>query len=396
MCEAALQIGRAVRYDNAGTVEFLVDVDTHQFYFIEVNPRIQVEHTVTEEVTGIDVVQSQILVAQGEKLNSAAIGLESQQAIHTNGFAVQCRVTTEDPSNRFMPDYGRVTHYRSAGGMGIRLDAGTAFSGAVVFPFYDSLLVKVTARGRSFEDAARRMERCLQEFRVRGVKTNIPFLIQAGHGPHVPGRQVHDAVHRRHAGTVRLHPAPRSRDPLVAVSGRDDRQRQSDWSRKAGASARRVPVEVPDTRDLPIPAWHPRSAQGLGDRRFYPMGPGAATAACGPTPRCATPTSRCWPRGFAPTTCCQIADAYARLLPELFSLEMWGGATFDTSMRFLKECPWHRLAVAAREDPQHSVSNVAAGLERRRLHQLSRTTWSSCLSARRPMPGSTCFASSTP
>ena len=178
LCEAALEIGRAVQYDNAGTVEFLVDADTHEFYFIEVNPRIQVEHTVTEEVTGIDIVRSQILIAQGEKLNSAAVGLASQEDIKTTGFAVQCRVTTENPSNRFMPDYGRLTHYRSAGGMGIRLDAGTAFSGAVVYPFYDSLLVKVTAWGRNFADATRRSERCLQEFRVRGVKTNVPFLIR--------------------------------------------------------------------------------------------------------------------------------------------------------------------------------------------------------------------------
>src|SRR5207302_3848441 len=146
-------------------------------YFIEVNPRIQVEHTVTEEVTGIDLVKSQILVAQGVPLADPEIGLPSQDAVRTMGFAVQCRVTTEDPTNNFLPDYGRIAHYRSASGMGIRLDAGTAFGGAVITPFYDSLLVKVTASGLRFVDAARRMERCLQEFRVRGVKTNIPFLI---------------------------------------------------------------------------------------------------------------------------------------------------------------------------------------------------------------------------
>ena len=177
LCAAALQIGNAVGYDNAGTVEFLVDADSDQFYFIEVNPRIQVEHTVTEEVTGIDIVRSQILIAGGEPLTSPKIGLASQSEVHTSGFAIQCRVTTEDPSNRFMPDYGRVTHYRSPGGMGVRLDAGTAFSGAVVFPYYDSLLVKISAWGRTFVDAAQRTERCLQEFRIRGVKTNIPFLI---------------------------------------------------------------------------------------------------------------------------------------------------------------------------------------------------------------------------
>src|SRR5580658_10147591 len=176
LCEAALAIGRELRYENAGTVEFLVDADTGEFYFIEVNPRIQVEHTVTEEVTGIDIVKSQILVAQGTPLSDPEINLGSQSDIKTNGFAIQCRVTTEDPANNFMPDYGRISHYRSAGGAGVRLDGGSAFSGAVINPFYDSLLVKVSVRGRRFGDAAARMERVLQEFRIRGVKTNIPFL----------------------------------------------------------------------------------------------------------------------------------------------------------------------------------------------------------------------------
>ncbi len=177
LCDAALAIGRAVRYESAGTVEFLVDADTGEHFFIEVNPRIQVEHTVTEEVTGVDIVKSQILIAQGHKLDDPEIGLASQDDVRTTGYALQCRVTTEDPENRFVPDYGRISAYRSASGMGIRLDAGTAFSGAVVTPYYDSLLVKVTARGRRFKDATLRMERCLQEFRVRGVKTNVPFLI---------------------------------------------------------------------------------------------------------------------------------------------------------------------------------------------------------------------------
>ena len=177
ICQAALAIGRSMRYESAGTVEFLLDVDSGQFYFIEVNPRIQVEHTVTEVVTGVDIVKVQLLIAQGMPLSDPEIGLASQDAVITHGHAFQCRVTTEDPENNFLPDYGRLNHYRSASGFGIRLDAGTAFSGAVITPFYDSLLVKVTAWGTRFIDAARRMERVLQEFRVRGVKTNIPFLI---------------------------------------------------------------------------------------------------------------------------------------------------------------------------------------------------------------------------
>ena len=178
LCESALAIGRQVNYQNAGTVEFLVDADTNQFYFIEVNPRIQVEHTVTEQITGIDIVKSQILISQGVELGNEEIGLASQDDLQVNGFALQCRVTTEDPSNNFLPDYGRIAYYRSAAGLGVRLDAGSAYSGAVVNPFYDSMLVKVTAQGRRFVDAITRMRRCLTEFRVRGVKTNVPFLIR--------------------------------------------------------------------------------------------------------------------------------------------------------------------------------------------------------------------------
>src|SRR5262249_10540328 len=148
--DAALAVGRAVRLDNASTVEFLFDIDTGKFNFIEVNPRIQVEHTVTEEVTGFDLVKSQILIAEGRPLSDSEIGLGSQDRVVTHGCAVQCRVTTEDPGNKFIPDYGRLSHYRSASGMGIRLDAGTAFTGAVITPFYDSLLVKVTAHGLRF------------------------------------------------------------------------------------------------------------------------------------------------------------------------------------------------------------------------------------------------------
>ena len=175
--EAAVALGRHVRYENAGTVEFLVDIDTGTFYFIEVNPRIQVEHTVTEIVTNVDLVKSQILIAAGKSLADQEIGLPTQESVQVQGYAIQCRVTTEDPENKFTPDYGRITHYRSVGGMGIRTDGGPAITGGIITPFYDSLLVKICASGRRFIDAARRMERALQEFRVRGVKTNIPFLL---------------------------------------------------------------------------------------------------------------------------------------------------------------------------------------------------------------------------
>src|SRR5262249_11145858 len=183
LCEAAVKIASAINYDNAGTVEFLLDLDTNDWFFIEMNPRIQVEHTVTEVITRIDLVRAQILVAQGHSLFSPTIDLPSQAEIPRNGYAVQCRITTEDPENKFTPDYGRILTYRSAGGFGIRLDGGMGAAGSVITPFYDSLLVKVTAFGRDFDLALQRMDRALREFRIRGVKTNIPFLENVIHNP---------------------------------------------------------------------------------------------------------------------------------------------------------------------------------------------------------------------
>ncbi|MCX6620316.1 MAG: ATP-grasp domain-containing protein, partial [Acidobacteria bacterium] len=173
---AAVSLARAAGYRNAGTVEFLVDVDSGKWYFIEVNPRIQVEHTVTEVVTGIDLVRCQIQVAQGHRLFDKTMGLPPQEEMPLHGFAIQCRITTEDPANHFVPDYGRILTYRSPAGFGIRLDGASAFTGAVITPYYDSLLVKITAWGREFHHACQRMDRALREFRIRGVKTNIPFL----------------------------------------------------------------------------------------------------------------------------------------------------------------------------------------------------------------------------
>jgi len=343
LCDAALAIGRQVNYENAGTVEFLVDRETNKFYFIEVNPRIQVEHTVTEEVTGVDIVKSQILIAQGVPLADPEIGLGNQAAIHTNGFAIQCRVTTEDPSNSFMPDYGRVTHYRSAGGMGIRLDAGSAFSGAVVNPFYDSLLVKVTARGRRFVDAARRIERCLQEFRIRGVKTNIPFLIKLiTHPQFLEGR----CTTRFIDDTPELFRLPRRRDRAtrllsylgeVIVNGNPP-------VKDAPRATRREPAPVPAVdANLPMPPGLRQKLLTLGPEKF-------AHWIRHQTPLFITDTTfRDAHQSLLATRLrtrdlLNVAEAYARRCSDLFSLEMWGGATFDTAMRFLKECPWKRLA----------------------------------------------------
>ena len=176
ICDAAKRLCQAANYRNAGTVEFLVDLDRGEFFFIEVNPRIQVEHTVTEVVTGVDLVKSQILVAQGHKLHEAPLNIPAQEQIQTRGYAIQCRITTEDPENSFIPDYGRLTTYRSPGGFAVRLDGGNGFGGAVITPYFDSLLVKVTTWGPTFSECIARTDRALREFRIRGVKTNIPFL----------------------------------------------------------------------------------------------------------------------------------------------------------------------------------------------------------------------------
>ncbi|MBM3980321.1 MAG: pyruvate carboxylase [Planctomycetes bacterium] len=341
--DAALSVGNACGIDNASTVEFLYDTDAKRFYFIEVNPRIQVEHTVTEQVTGFDIVRSQVLVASGLKLSDARVGLD-QSAIVTRGFAIQCRVTTEDPANGFVPDYGRLSAYRSSGGPGIRLDAGTAFGGAVITPFYDSLLVKVTVNGLTFESCATRMERCLQEFRVRGVKTNIPFLLNLIKHPQFLAGDV----------TTRfLDETPQ----LFQFAARRDR------ATKVLAYLAEVIVNGhPEVREkgklaaLPAPAVgavaKPQAALPKGTRdRFKELG--------------ATKFAQ-WTREqkqlFVTDTTMRdahqslfatrmrtfdmlaVADRYAHQHADLFSMEMWGGATFDTAMRFLKESPWERLA----------------------------------------------------
>jgi pyruvate carboxylase len=343
LCDAALRIGKAVNYENAGTVEFLVDRDTNQFYFIEVNPRIQVEHTVTEEVTGVDIIKSQILIAQGTPLSDPEIGLGSQEAIRTSGFALQCRVTTEDPTNNFLPDYGRIAHYRSAAGMGIRLDAGTAFSGATVNPFYDSLLVKVTARGRRFIDACRRMERCLQEFRVRGVKTNLQFLIKLiTHPTFLEGT----CTTRFIDDTPELFAFPQRQDRATKILRYLGETAVNGNSLVKGLpkAARRAPAPLPaiETSAGPPPGTRDKLKE-LGPQKFAQWILKEKRLLVTDTTFRDAHQSLLATR-FRTRDLLNIADAYARSVPELFSLEMWGGATFDTAMRFLKECPWQRLA----------------------------------------------------
>ena len=341
--EAAIAIAKEVGYYCAGTVEFLLDTETNKFYFIEVNPRIQVEHTVTEEVTGIDLVRAQILVSCGEKLGDDSLGLPLQKDVQVVGTALQCRVTTEDPTNQFRPDYGRITHYRSAGGMGIRLDAGSAFSGAVVNPFYDSLLVKVTARGRNLGEAAGRMERCLQEFRIRGVKTNIPFLISLiTHKTFLAG----DATTRMIDKTPELFALQRRRDRATRLLSfiAETLVNGNKLVGNPNQNIRREPAVLPKL-DItkPMPESYRNQFLKLGAKKFCDSIRGSKELLLTDT------TMRDAHQSLLATRVrtfdmMKIADAYARLTPQFFSLEMWGGATFDTTMRFLKESPWQRLA----------------------------------------------------
>ena len=349
LCEEALKIGRAVRYVNAGTVEFLQDADTGKLYFIEVNPRVQVEHTVTEAVTGIDIVQAQIRIAQGAVIGTASSGVPAQQDIRLNGYAMQCRVTTEDPENNFIPDYGRITAYRSPAGFGIRLDAGTAYAGAIITRSYDSLLVKVTAWSSTPEATIARMHRALWEFRVRGVVTNLRFLDQLIMHPQFAGAQYTTQFIDQ---TPELFRFPRKRDRAtrllnfigeLAVNGNAEARQRP---RPAQLSSPRLPK-----LELPPPA--PGTKQlldELGPERF------AAWMLAQKQVLLTDTSMRDAHQSLLATRVrthdlVAIAPFYAGLLPELFSVECWGGATFDVAMRFLGECPWERLQALRKAMP---------------------------------------------
>lgn len=343
ICDAAVKIGRTVHYDNAGTVEFLLDKDTGKFFFIEVNPRIQVEHTVTEEVTGVDLVSRQIWIAAGARLDSDEVRLHSQEQIKTNGYALQCRVTSEDPANEFIPDYGRILHYRSPGGMGIRLDAGNAYAGAIITPFFDSLLVKITAKGNRFPTACRRMERALAEFRVRGVKTNIPFLLNLVKHPDFTAGEFTTRSLDEKPELFEFRPRKDRATKLlryladVTVNGHPDVE-------SVPANVRRAPAPVQDFDNSGDP---PPGTRQILDREGAE---GLAKWVLGQKRLLLTDTTmRDAHQSLLATRMrtydlLHIAEAYAYRHSDLFSLEMWGGATFDTAMRFLKESPWQRLA----------------------------------------------------
>jgi pyruvate carboxylase len=342
LCELALRIGRAVGYTGAGTVEFLQDADTGNVYFIEVNPRIQVEHTVTEVVTGIDIVKAQIRIAEGATIGEQASGVPAQAEIRVTGHAVQCRITTEDPENNFIPDYGQITAYRSPAGFGIRLDAGTAYSGAFIGRSYDSLLVKVTAWAPTHAETIRRMHRALWEFRIRGVVTNLRFLDQViSHPRFLDGEYTTRFIDE----TPELFDFPKRRDRatrLLSFIG-DLIVNGNPEVKGRPRPTRLVPPRLPKIDLPPPPAGSKQLLDAGGPKALADWMLASERVLVTDTTMRDAHQSLLATR-FRTRDLGLIAPYYASLLPQLFSVECWGGATFDVAMRFLREDPWERLA----------------------------------------------------
>ncbi|OJJ22316.1 pyruvate carboxylase [marine bacterium AO1-C] len=355
----ALAICKSVNYNNVGTVEFLVDAEENIF-FIEVNPRVQVEHTITEEITGIDIVRSQILIAKGHHLSDSVLRLHSQESVECHGHAIQCRVTTEDPENGFKPDYGTLNTYRSGSGFGIRLDAGNAYAGASISPFFDSLLVKVSAWGRTLKGASERLSRALEEMRVRGVKTNVGFLLNVIN---------HEEFYTGHANVKfiddhpelfntppRLNRATRILNYLanVIVNGNPD-VRYIDKTKRFDI------VKVPDFEKY---TYFPK---GTKDRLNELGREGFVEWLKNEKPIHYTDTTfRDAHQSLLATRMrgmdlVRVAESYAKAHADVFSMEVWGGATFDVSMRFLKENPWQRLREIRKRVPNILLQMLLRG-----------------------------------
>ncbi|WP_085524109.1 pyruvate carboxylase [Tuberibacillus sp. Marseille-P3662] len=348
LCQSAVQLMDHVNYKNAGTVEFLV-TDDGDFYFIEVNPRVQVEHTITEMVTGVDIVQSQIRIAEGAHLHQAPVNIPEQDRIVTNGYAIQSRVTTEDPEHQFMPDTGKIMAYRTGGGFGVRLDAGNGFQGAVITPHYDSLLVKVSTWALTFTDAASKMLRNLKEFRIRGIKTNISFLENVvNHETFLSGQadtSFIDSTPELFVFPPKLNRGTKMLTYIgdVTVNGFPGIHQQ-----KKPSLIRPTLPDVKYSEPMPQGTKQILDAKGpegvvdwikqheqvlLTDTTFRDAHQSLLAT------RMRTHDIK------------KIAEPTARLLPNLFSSEMWGGATYDTMMRFLKEDPWERLRLIREKMP---------------------------------------------
>ncbi len=359
LCGYALQIANETNYLGAGTVEFLMDIDTGAFYFIEVNPRVQVEHTVTEEVTGIDIIKAQIHLVDGHKIGTPESGVPEQEDIKLNGHALQCRITTEDPEQNFIPDYGRITAYRGATGFGIRLDGGTAYSGAVITRFYDPLLEKVTAWAPTYQETIKRMDRALREFRIRGVATNLTFLENIITHPSFLDNtyttkfidttpELFDKVKRRDRATRLLNYIAD-----VSVNGHPEARDRA-----------RPPANLP----TPKAPWFENKIKDGTRQRLEKDGPKAFSKWMRNQKQVllTDTTMRDGHQSLLATRMrthdiAAVAGAYAKSLPELLSLECWGGATFDVAMRFLTEDPWERLALIRDRAPNLLLQALVRG-----------------------------------
>lgn len=348
ICSAALSLMKHAGYTNAGTVEFLVTSD-QKYYFIEVNPRIQVEHTITELITGIDLVEAQIRIAEGYSLHDPLLKIPKQDKIQTTGYAIQCRVTTEDPANGFFPDTGRLLAYRSGGGFGVRLDAGNAYTGAMITPYYDSLLVKISTYGATLKQAAQKMYRTLKEFRIRGVKTNLLFLENVvTHPDFLTGNydtsfidskpELFKFTERRDRGTKLLNYIGH-----VVVNGHENLP-------KVEKKPHFDPPRIPKVSSIPYTDGTKQILDREGPEGLVNWIKEQQKVLITDT------TFRDAHQSLLATRVrtydlVAIAEATSKLVPNLFSLEMWGGATFDTSMRFLKESPWERLQILRQKVP---------------------------------------------
>ena len=341
--DSAIRLSKAVGYRNAGTLEFLVDADNNP-YFIEMNPRIQVEHTVSEEITNIDLVQSQILVAEGYPLDSDEINIKSQDDVHCDGYSIQTRVTTEDPANNFMPDTGEITVYRSGSGKGIRLDGGNAYTGAVISPYYDSLLVKAISHDRTFAGAVRKSIRTLQEMRIRGVKTNIPFLINVLHHPTFVAGKCYTTFIEETPELFQLTQSQDRATKIIEFIG--DRIVNSPKGQKPHYENRVLPK-----LDQSKPVYGARDeflklgAEGfmqkiLKEDKLYVTDTTMRDA-----------QQSLMATRMRSKDLCGAAYATNAYMQNAFSVEAWGGATYDTAYRFLKESPWKRLELLRNRMP---------------------------------------------
>ncbi|MGG2483703.1 pyruvate carboxylase [Brevibacillus borstelensis] len=349
ICQSALKLMKEAGYSNAGTVEFLLTPDG-QFYFIEVNPRIQVEHTITELITGIDIVQAQIRIAEGHSLSDSEIGIASQEAIKMSGYAIQCRVTTEDPENNFLPDAGRLLAWRSGGGFGVRLDGGNGYPGAIITPYYDSLLVKISTYGTSFDQAARKMLRTLREFRIRGVKTNLPFLENVVTHPDFLSGQ-YDTSFIDTKQELFIFPGRQDRGTkLLSYIGNtivNGYPGLSTQDKKPHFDTPRIP-RTPFAQPYPDGTKQILEREGA-DGLVKWIQEQKRVLVTDTTFRDAHQSL--FATRVRTYDLAAVAEATGKLGADLFSLEMWGGATFDTSMRFLRESPWERLQILRQRIP---------------------------------------------